>query len=233
MSARQKDILKYIEYPESDGQPMGETDKHILLMMTLRFMLDEFFRATPRVYVGSNLMCYYIEGDPKKSISPDVFIVRGAEKGERRVYKFWEEPAPQVVIELSSRKTSKADLTTKKDIYASLGVREYFIFDPEYKLAPPLRAFRLHGTNFVEEIIRDNRVMSLELGLELVNNGETLRLYQPLTEKYLLTPPEIYARVDVEAARADDELSARQKAENRADRLAAKLRELGLDPDNL
>ena len=219
MSARQQDILNYIEYPESDGQPMGETDKHILLMMTLRFMLDEFFRATAQVYVGSNLMCYYVEGDPKKSISPDVFIVRGAEKGERRVYKFWEEPAPQVVIELSSRKTSKADLTTKKDIYASLGVKEYFIFDPEYKLSPPLRVFRLHGANFVEEILRDNRVMSHELGLELVNDGKTLRLFNPLTGEFLRTPAE--------------ETIARQEAENRAERLAAKLRELGIDPDQL
>ena len=212
MSARQQDILKFIEYPESDGQPMGETDKHILLMMTLRFMLDEFFRVTPRVYVGSNLMCYYVEGDPKKSISPDVFVVRGAEKGERRVYKFWEEPAPQVVIELSSRKTSKADLTTKKDIYASLGVREYFIFDPEYRLAPPLRSFRLHGADLIEEMVMGNRVVSAELGLELVNDGTNLRLLNPQTGEFLRTPAE---------------------ESSRADRLAAKLRELGLDPDNL
>jgi Uma2 family endonuclease len=110
MSARQKDLLKDIEYPESDGQPMGETDYHIQLMLDLRFILREFFQAEERVYVGSNLMCYYVEGDPTKSISPDVFVARGAEKGERRIYKFWEEPAPQVVVELSSRKTRKADL---------------------------------------------------------------------------------------------------------------------------
>jgi hypothetical protein len=35
MSARQKDLLKHIEYPESDGQPMGETDKHRQLMIDL------------------------------------------------------------------------------------------------------------------------------------------------------------------------------------------------------
>ena len=49
MSARQKDLVKQIEYPESDGQPMGETDKHIQLMLDLRFVLDEFFRTTERV----------------------------------------------------------------------------------------------------------------------------------------------------------------------------------------
>ncbi len=261
MSARQKDILRHIEYPESDGQPMGETDKHILLMMNLRFVLDEFFRTIERVYVGSNLMCYYVEGNPTKSISPDVFVVRGAEKGERRVYKFWEEPAPQVVIELSSRKTRKADLTDKKEIYAWLGVREYYIFDPEYKLNPPFRAFRLHGQELIEEIVTGNRVMSQELGLELVNDGQTLRLRNPQTGALLRTPPEEFAahqkalvrveqeiaraeqeaaraehetaRAAQEAARAEQETARAEQQTARADRLADKLRELGLDPEQI
>ncbi len=226
MSARQKDLLRQIEYPESDGQPMGETDKHILLMMNLRFVLDEFFRTLERVYVGSNLMCYYVEGDPTKSISPDVFVARGAAKGERRIYKFWEEPAPQVVFELSSRKTRKADLTDKKEIYAWLGVREYYIFDPEYKLNPPFRAFRLHGQQLIEEIVTGNRVMSQELGLELVNDGQTLRLRNPQTGEFLRTPAEEFA-----AHRNAQERIAMEAA--RADRLAAKLRELGLDPEQI
>ena len=212
MSARQQDLLRPIDYPESDGQPRGETDKHILLMSTFRFMLDEYFRTTERVYVGSNLMCYYVEGDPTKSILPDVFVVRGAAKCERRVYKFWEEPAPNVVLEISSQKTRKEDLGKKKELYAWLGVREYFVFDPEYKLQPPLRAFRLHGTELVEEMVLGNRAMSVELGLELVNDGSTLRLWNAATSAFLLTPAESYAR---------------------ADRLAAKLRELGLDPNQL
>jgi Uma2 family endonuclease len=223
MSAREKDLRKYIEYPESDGQPMGETDKHILLMMNLRFVLDEFFRTTERVYVGSNLMCYYVEGNPTKSISPDVFVVRGAEKGERRIYKFWEEPAPQVVIELSSRKTRKADLTDKKDIYAWLGVREYYIFDPEYKLNPPFRSFRLHGQELIEEIVAGNRVMSHELGLELVNDGQALRLRNPQTGEFLRTPPEEFAahrnaqvRVAQEVARADQETARAEQEAARA-----------------
>jgi hypothetical protein len=54
-----------------------------------------------------------------------VFVVRGAAKHERRIYKFWEEPAPNVVLEISSRKTRKEDLGKKKDLYAWLGVREY------------------------------------------------------------------------------------------------------------
>ena len=226
MSARQQDLLRPVEYPESDGQPMGETDKHILLMFAFRFMLDEYFRTTEHVYVGSNLMCYYVAGDPTKSVSPDVFVVKGAAKGERRIYKFWEEPVPNVVLEISSRKTRKDDFGKKKDLYAQLGVKEYFVFDPEYKLQPPLRAFRLHGEQLVEEIVNHQRVWSDELGLELVNTGTTLRLWNPGSQEFLRTPAE-------EATARQTEMLARQEAEQRAARLAAKLRELGLDPDQL
>jgi hypothetical protein len=107
----------------------------------------------------------------------------------------------------------------KKDLYAWLGVKEYFIFDPEYKLKPPLRAYRLRGQELVEEMVVGNRVTSEELGLELVNNGKTLRLYNPQTGEFLRTP-------------AEEAASRRAEAE-RAERLAAKLRELGLDPDQV
>lgn len=81
-------------------------------------------------------------------------MVRGVGNHERRTYKLWEEGhAPNIVIEVSSRKTQKENLNWKKQLYAWLGVREYFIFDPEYKLKPPLRAYRLHKGQYVEEAV--------------------------------------------------------------------------------
>ena len=220
MSARQKDILKNIEYPESDGNPMAETDKHIQQMIDLRFALREFFRDQSAVYVGSNLLLYYVEGDFTKSVAPDVFVTRGVANHDRRTYLLWEErQAPQVVFEISSRATKNDDLQWKKQLYGWLGVQEYFIFDPEYKLKPPLRAFRWHNRELIEEVVSNHRVASVELGLELVNDGKSLRLFNPQTGEFLRTSAE--------------ETVARQKAENRADRLAAKLRELGIDPDHL
>jgi Uma2 family endonuclease len=233
MSARQQDLRKYIDYPESDGQPMGETDLHRKLMSHLIEMLESFFASQANIYVSGNLMCYYEENNPSKSISPDVFVVRGVAKHERRIYKFWEEPAPNFVLEISSRKTRKEDLGKKKDLYAWLGVREYFVFDPEYKLQPPLRAFRLRGQELIEEIISQNRVISHELNLELVNDSITLRLWNPVTREFLRTPAESYAQAEAETKRAQMEAARAQAEADRADRLAAKLRELGLDPDQL
>jgi Uma2 family endonuclease len=226
MSARQKDLLKHIEYPESDGLPMGETDQHRQLMIDLLEALKTWFATQVDVYVSGNLMCYYDPNDATKSISPDVFVVRGVAKHERRVYKFWEEPVPNVVLEISSRKTRKDDFGKKKELYAWLGVREYFVFDPDAKLRAPLRVFRLTGGQLVEEMVTGDRAWSHELGLELVNTGATLRLYDPRTQEFLRTPAE-------EAAGRQAEAAARLEAETRAARLAAKLRALGLDPDQL
>ncbi len=75
--------------------------------------------------------------------------------------------------------------------------------------------------------------MSNELGLKLVNDGRTLRLWNPLTNEYLRTPAEEATARQAEMIARQNEAAARQAAEQRADRLAAKLRALGLDPDQL
>ena len=71
--------------------------------------------------------------------------------GERRTYKIWKEgKAPELVIELTSRSTHLEDLGNKRAIYEALGVKEYYIFDPEGdRFDPPFRAFRLKGGNLV------------------------------------------------------------------------------------
>jgi len=205
----------YIEsvfYPESDGTPMAETDVHAKLMINLWFALDNFFRNDPQVYVSRNLFLYYVKGDPKKNIAPDVFLVRGVPKGDRRVYFLWEEGvAPQVVIELSSEHTWKEDVFRKFHVYEKLGVNEYFIFDPtsDYIKGPPLIGFRLEDGEYVEMEINDDRLHSDELGLDLVITGNTLRLLNPLTGKFLSTP--------------DEEAEARMRAEAEVERLRAEI----------
>jgi len=204
MSVGKRKLISEVDYPESDGEPVAETDLHIQSIFDLRFALRDFFRRDELVYVGSNLLLYYVEGDPSKSVAPDVFLVRGVTKHDRRIYKLWEEKhPPNVVIEVSSRKTKDEDLKWKKQLYAWLGVNEYFIFDPEYKLKPPLRAYRLRGKEYVEEAVTGGRVISEELNLELVNTGQALRLCDPHTGHFLLTPQEeAMARREAEARAA-------------------------------
>lgn len=184
-------------YPESDGKPMAETDIHRRLLTTLVFTLETHFQNEPDVYTSGNLLVYYVEGNPAKCFAPDVFVVRGVPKGERRIYKLWEEGvAPQIIIELTSRKTWKEDLQTKWRLYEELGVQEYFIFDPEYDyLDDPLVGYRLENGKYVELEIKDGRAKSEVLGLELVNTGETLRLFDPISNQVLPSPQEAQERV--------------------------------------
>ena len=212
-----KSVAK-IHYPESDGKPMGETDAHIAQILDLRFSLGRFFRNDSQVYVAADLLLYYVEGDPKEFVVPDVFVARGVLKRERRVYKLWEEGrAPDVVFEITSASTRREDLGTKKVLYADLGVREYFIFDPTgAELRPQLRGFRLAGPEYVA---LKEPFASDVLGLNLKIENNRLRLYNTATGAKLLTAEEADA-----AREAAD--AAREVAEAENERLRAEIARL-------
>ena len=131
-------------YPETDGKPMAESDLHRELIFYIIHLLQRFF-AGHKVYITGNLLVYYEKGNNRKSVSPDCFVVRDVEPSRRPSYKIWEEgKGPEVVFEVSSKSTHREDLTKKMRLYAQLGVREYFIYDPtsDY-LDPPLIAYVL------------------------------------------------------------------------------------------
>ena len=149
-------------------------------------------------------------------MAPDVFVVRGVPKRDRRIYKVWEEgKAPDVVFELTSASTRLADLGPKKGTYEVLSVWEYFLFDPlEEYLEPPLQGYRLGERGY--RWIEDRPLTSEVLGLELRVEEGWLRLYERKTGRRLPTPAEV-AEVRRQAeARAEQEAEARRQAEARA-----------------
>ena len=90
-------------YPESDGEPMAESGRHRKALIDLVDMIDRHFQHVPDVHVSGNLLLYYEKGNPRKVISPDVFMVRGVSKKELRTYKTWEQqPHLDFVLELAS-----------------------------------------------------------------------------------------------------------------------------------
>ena len=99
-------IVPAISYPESDGKPVGETDVHRQEILDLIAALSEHYRLDSLVYVSGNLMFYYKRGNPSAVVSPDVFVIKGVPKKERRTYKLWEEHKPPATIfEITSRST--------------------------------------------------------------------------------------------------------------------------------
>ena len=158
---------------------MGETDEHRDEMVREIELLRRYFEGQ-QVYVSGNLLFYYVQGDPKKCVVPDVFVVKDADPKKRRTYKLWiERKSPDAVIEVTSRKTKKKDQVTKPALYRQLGVREYFMFDPtEDYLHPPLQGYRLVGDRYVQ-IRPDDQggLVSRELGLRLQAERGQLMMY--------------------------------------------------------
>ncbi len=207
-----------VYYPSRDGKPMGETDLHRNEMARLISTLEYYYAQRPDVYVSGNLLLYYVEGDPRKVISPDVFVAFGIAKHLREIFKLWEEAAgPAFVIEVTSKSTRVDDLVRKRTLYAQLGVREYFLYDPRFPrlqyLDPPLQGLRLvDGDYRAIEANDDGSLPSEVLGLRLHLVDGLLRFY-PNGEP-LLSAAE---RADAEARRADDEARRAASAAERAD----------------
>jgi Uma2 family endonuclease len=214
--------LNAIEYPESDGMPMGETDLHRGWMFRVYELLRRRY-AGEQVYVGCDLLVYYVEGYPRRFCVPDVFVVKDCPPGNRRIFQTWVEGrTPDDVFEITSLATRREDELFKPQTYAQIGVKEYFLYDPtsEY-LSSPLLGFRLEEDQH-KPIVPDSAgaFESRELGLRLWLDESGLVLSDARTLQPLLT--------DAEAAtlKAEQESRARQAAEEENRRLREELARL-------
>ncbi len=212
------EIIEEVEYPASDGKPMGETGFHIKLIVYVISLLETYFRHRSDVYVGGDMFVYYEEGDPRRCFAPDVFVAFGVSNKERRSWFTWKEnKVPDVIFEFTSKETREEDLWTKRGLYQWLGVKEYFLFDPldEY-LKPCLQGFRLIDGEYraIPEV--NNSLQSESLGLTLSADGNRLALTETATGKRLLPLhelQEVYQK----------EIESRQSAEKEIERLRAEL----------
>ena len=226
-----------VEYPESDGKPMAENDPQLHAIHYAFGALLLRYAARDDVYVSADLLIYYEEGNPRVSIVPDVFVVFGVEDRKRGNYKVWEEgKGPDFVLEVASPNTWREDVERKPGVYAGLGVREYFQYDPTGEhLTPRLQGYRLVGGEYerltpVEWIDRTLTLRSEVLGLEMRARGDWMRFRDPATGEDLLSHDEEHAaRLDEAAARrsaelrAEREAAARRVAETRVAELEARL----------
>jgi hypothetical protein len=149
--------------------------------------------------------------------------------GGRDNYKIWEEgQVPSVIFEMTSSGTKDQDQIFKKTLYEQLGVKEYWLFDPKSEWQEEqLRGYRLRGE--IYETISDSRSEPLQLRLQA--EGRLINFYREDTGEKLLIPDEL-------AQALRQEIVARQQAEEQAEqaqaeveKLKARLRTLGVDPD--
>jgi Uma2 family endonuclease len=218
---------RVIRYPTSDGRPMAETEVHRDGMTDLIATLNAWYAKESHVYVSGNMLVYYVPGNKRKHVAPDVFVVRGVLKHPRDYFLIWEEgKGPDVVIELTSSSTRDEDTRKKFALYRDvLKVAEYFLFDPkgEYLRPSSLLGYRLVRGRYVAiRSVRD-RLPSKVLNLHLERRGVQLRLYDPVQERILLTPQETAQeekarRLEAEA-KLNGEIRGRLEAEAEVERL--------------
>ena len=228
-----------IFYPEENGEPMAVSDLHRRILMRTLQVFDEYFKQDPGAYVSGDILIYYVEGDPRKSVSPDVLVAFGLGKKNRGNYLVWVEgKVPDFAMEFSSKNTYQNDLGRKMELYASLGIQDYFLSDIEGLYLPsPLMGFTLVDGVYVpisadvdgglhspalnldfhiEDLPADLYTSALNAGFPADVAG--LGIYDPVGEAWLQTPAELaLARAEnaeAEVARLQEELARLQARSN-------------------
>ena len=236
-----------IIYPETDGMPLPDGLTQAPLYARILEMLRTFFRNVADCEVNGNVFIYYVEGDNRLSVSPDCFVAFGLSEtaleslAERNTYMLWEVgKPPDFVLEIGSSSTARVDRGRKRDLYAELGVGEYWRYDAtggDFYLEP-LVGERLVDGEYERFELRhedDGSVWShsdaLNLDLRWVD-GE-LRFWDPVGEQWLLSHEEEHDGRLVERggrliaeAQAESAEARAETAEARAAQLEAELRRL-------
>ena len=224
-------------YPSSDGKPMAENKVHYRWITTIEGNLESLFAEDPMVFVAADMNWHPVPRShpPKEGeyVAPDVMVVFGVPKGDdaRRtsyIQHLENNISPQVVFEIHSPSNKAEQRKAKFRFYQQHGVEEYYYYDPKKdELTVWLREGRT-----LEKVNLGDSWVSPRLQIRFDLSGETMRLYYPNGELF-----ENFAEIRAEKERAeqerDRERMAKERERDRADRFAAKLRELGLDPDKV
>lgn len=219
-------------YPSSDGQLMAESTEHYQWIVTIAGGLEDLFKDDDHVFVAGDLLWYPVEGQSEIRRAPDAMVVFGRPKGARGSYIQHLEAgiAPQVVFEVLSRGNRISEMARKFEFYQTYGVEEYYVYD---HLANDLVGWvRNPEDHHLEPITDIQNWSSPRLGIRFELTDETLKIFKPDGTRFL-TYLEQAEQAQLERDRAESERVAKEQALDTIAKFAAKLREMGVDPENL
>ena len=223
-----------VYYPEADGAPLPDGNEQYHEFLHINTLLQGRYADQPRIIVAGNTFVYYDQGQPQRSISPDCYVAFDVNPDlieHYNHYRVWiVGKPPDFALEIASLHTAQNDLHDKRELYAIIGIGEYWRYDPtpdSRYYGEPLVGERLgdDGTYHRLPVAPDAegrpRGYSPTLGLDLVWEDRELRLYDPVTGEWLKSYDEQRAaRIDAES-QADAAREAREAAEARAARAAS------------
>jgi len=214
--------LKKVIYPDDDGLPMSNNTEQFDWIVIIKENLECLFINDPNVFVAGDLLWYPIEGDNIIRAAPDAMVVFGRPKGRRGFYMQWVENgiAPQVAFEILSPGNRAAEMAKKFKFYERYGIEEYYLYDPD---RTDLTGWQRIG-NELEVIDQMDGWISPRLNIRFDLSGEQLELYFPDGRKFS-SLMEVSQQLQKEQQKV-------ALAEERANRLASRLRELGIDEES-
>ena len=222
-----------IFYPESDGMPLPDGEFQSPLFREIVSTLAAHLNDRPNTNVNGNTFIYYEEGNPRRFVSPDCYVAFdiSLESIERfNAYLTWEVgKSPDFVLEIGSPSTASIDRVEKRELYARLGITEYWRYDAT--------GGDFYGEALVGEHLAEGEYRRMEmnreadgmvwahsplLNLDLCWDEGRLRFYDPAARVWLLNQME-------ERAAKEAERVGRESAEARLTELEDELRRLRLD----
>jgi Uma2 family endonuclease len=225
-------------YPESDGKPIAENTLQYLWIEIIKGGIESLFADDANVFVAADLLWYPVEGEPSIRTAPDTMVVFGRPKGHRGSYLQWRERriAPQVVFEVLSPGNTPQEMEEKTRFYERYGVLEYYEYNPHEKT----------GRGFTRNSTRQSFTpipalfgwTSPRLGIRFdqTKSGE-LQIFRPDNRPFVsyVELDKLRESAERQLLIADEQREAAEEAlaesEKKAQRLAAQLRALGIDPE--
>ncbi|MBE9126851.1 Uma2 family endonuclease [Coleofasciculus sp. LEGE 07081] len=218
-SSTQPDII----YPDSDRQPMADNTQQFELIVWIKENLELLFANDPNVFVAGDLLWYAVEGNNTLCQAPDVMVALGRPKGYRGSYQQWREDniPPQVVFEIWSPGNRPSNMAKKFEFYDRYGVEEYYLYKPDLVDLTGWQR-RESRLTVIEQIAG---WVSPRLGVRFELSEERLQIYRPDAQPFLT-----YLELAQRTQEAENLLAQERQ---RSQALEAKLRELGINPDQL
>lgn len=209
---------------------MADNTEQFRWIVTIKENLEILFAVQDDVFVAGDLLWYPVQGNSKIRQAPDVMVVFGRPKGKRGSYKQWEENniPPQVVFKILSPGNRTGEMAKKLLFYQRYGVEEYYIYDPDTVELTGL----LRSGEWLTEIESINGWASPRLGIQFQLTADILEIYRPDGGKFL-TPVELDQLRQQERQEKEATLSQLERERQRYQDLLAKLREKGIDPEQL
>ena len=223
-------------YPEEDGIPMPDAETQGRTFRAVLTPLSHYFRGQPGVHVADNTFVYYEPGNPQRFVSPDCYVVFGVDVAHifyRNAYRVWEMgKPPDFALEIGSQSAGGYDVREKPELYASIGIGEYWLYDATLDsvfYGAPLRGGYLANGRYEPFDIRaepDGLVWgySPTLGLDLCWGPDRLRFRDPATGEFLPDYDESQAAWRESQAALQEAETARAAAEAEAAELRAQIR---------